>query len=536
MQGNHWEKRVRFGKAAHAAGGSESQSRLAAIVESSADAIVSETLDGIVTSWNAGATAVYGYGAEEMIGHDVSVLFPRARDDELVPILDQIQRGRRVGHYESKRLRKDGTIIEVSVSISPVRDGSGAIVGIASVARDITERTWAEAERRASEARLHQAERMETVGQLAGGIAQDMNNVLSAIMGYTALVADATADDPVVRADVQQIQAAVGRAGSLTGQLLVFSRREPIQPEKLDLNSLLTSMRGLLQGSVGGRIELRFMTAPDLPTVMADRAQVEQVVLNLAVNARDAMPEGGILTLSTSLADLSKVSGAEWPGGRPGHYVELAVSDTGCGMDAGTMRHVFDPFFTTKPAGQGTGLGLSTVYGIITKAGGGITIESEEGRGATFHIYLPAIHVPAPVPPARTPPPDADHGETILVVDDEPAVLEITSRILRHHGYHTIEAATFDEALSLMSSCDVHLLLSDSILPGMPGLELVGRALGMKPGIPVLHMSGSTSGAIKPDAITRAGIPIIRKPFTAQDLLEKVRMVLDTRQRSDRRL
>jgi len=501
------------------------RSRLAAMVESASDAIIGTTLDGIITSWNLGAMAVYGYTAEEVIGHPTSVLFPAGRADELVPILDQVRRGGRVAHYEAKHVRKDGTIIDVSVAVSPVGDESGAIAGTAVVARDVTEHNWAEAERRESDARLYQAERMETVVQLAGGIGREFNNLISAMMDGAARVAEATADNPVVQAGVQQMLAAGGCATWLARELLVFSHGDPTQPGRVDLNAVLTDARDLLTASVGGRVELRLITAPDLPFVLAGREQMRQVMLNLAENARDAMPHGGTLTFTTGLTDLSEVFDAEWPGTRPGQYVELTVSDTGCGMDAETMRHVFEPFFTTKPRGQATGLGLSTAYGIITKAGGGITIESEEGTGTTFHVYLPAIGVSAPASPDGASPGARGNAQTILVVDDEPAVLEITARILRHNGYRTLEASTCDEALSLMSTHDFQLLLTDT---GMPCAPLADRALEMKPGIRVLRMSGPTSGMTEPGPVTSGEKPLIRKPFTAPDLLEKVRRVLAT--------
>lgn len=469
--------------------------------------------------------AVYGYTAEEVIGHPTSVLFPVGRADELVPILDQVRRGGRVAHYETKHVRKDGTNIDVSVAVSPVRDDSGAIAGTAVVARDFTERNWAEAERRESDARVYQAERMETVVQLAGGIGREFNELISAMMDGAARVAEATADNPVVQEDVQQILAAGGCATWLARELLVFSHGNPTQPRRVDLNAVLTEARGLLTASVGGRVELRLITAPDLPPVLADREQMRQVMLNLAEHARDAMPHGGTLTFTTGLADLSEVFDAEWPGARPGQYVELTVSDTGCGMDAETMRHVFEPFFTTKSRGQATGLGLSTAYGIITKAGGGITIDSEEGMGTTFHVYLPAIGVPAPASPDRASPGARGNARTILVVDHEPAVLEITARILRHNGYRTLEASTCDEALSLMSAHDFQLLLTDT---GMPCAPLDDRALEMKPGIRVLRMSGPTSGMTEPGPVTGGEKPLIRKPFTAPDLLEQVRRVLAT--------
>ena len=377
---------------------------LAAIVKSSVDAIVATTLDGVVTSWNPGAEAMFGYTAEEMTGRHVSVLIPPDRAGELASILGQIQRGRRVHHFETRRVRQDGTLIDVSLSVSPVRDRSGAIHGAAAVARDITERNWAEAERRAAEARQRQAERMETASRLAGGMASEFGNLLSAIMGYTASVADATAGDPRVQADAHQIQAAAGCAARLARDLRLFSCREPARPEQVDLNAVLASTREVLQASVGADIDVRLITAPYLPTVMAERGQIEQVLLNLAVNARDVMPQGGIVTFTTGVADPGDAHGVVWPGTRPGRCAQLTVSDTGRGMDAETMSRAFEPFFTTKPPGQGTGLGLSAVYGIVTKAGGAITIDSEAGLGTTFHIYLPAAYVPAQGPaPGRSP-------------------------------------------------------------------------------------------------------------------------------------
>ena len=377
----------------------EPRSLLAAIVESSMDAVIAVTLDGIVTSWNAGAEAIYGYTAEEMTGRHVSAIYPPGCTQELAPILDQIRCGRPVHHYETRRVRKDGTIIDVSISASPVRDRSGAIVAAAKVSRDVTKRNWAEAEHRADEARHREAERMETEARLVGGIATEFSSLLSAIMGYTASVATATADDPLVQADVQQIQAAAGSAARLARELLLFSRREPTRPERVDLNAVLTGARGLLRASLGTDVELRLITAPRLPAVVADRGQLGQMLLNLAVNAREAMPQGGIVTFTTSVADPGEAYAVAWPGARPGRCAKLTVSDTGRGMDAEMVSRAFEPFFTTKPPAQGTGLGLSAVYGIVTKAGGAITIDSEEGRGTSFHIYLPAAHDPAEIPP-----------------------------------------------------------------------------------------------------------------------------------------
>lgn len=501
-------------------GESQSQARLAAIVESSSAAIISTTLDAIITSWNAGATATFGYTAEEIIGQNASVLFPPDRAAELVPVLDGIRRGGRVAPYETKRMRKDGTIIDVLIFNSPIRDDSGAITGVGAVVRDVTERNWAEAERQESAARRHEAERMESLGRLAGTVGHDFGASLGAILNCATRIGEKTAGNPALQADVRQIQEDAGRAARLARDLLVFSGRDPASPGETDLNAVLASAHDLLQASTGPRIDVRLATPSGLPTVAADLGRIEQVLLNLAVNAREAMPSGGTLTFTTSLADLSDEQDAEWPGARPGLYVELAVSDTGCGMDSETMRHVFEPFFTTKPPGQGTGLGLSTIYGVVTKVGGGITVGSDEDIGTTFHVYLPTVRVSAPARPTLA---AAGRGQTILVVNDEAAELEIIARILHYGGYRALEASTSDEALSLLSSHEIQLILADA---DMPGSALLDQALETKPGVRIMRMSGFASGTREPAPVTSAGTPHIGKPFAALDLLEKVRTVL----------
>jgi two-component system cell cycle sensor histidine kinase/response regulator CckA len=511
-------------------GDSEVASRLAAIVESSDDAIIGKTLDGIITSWNSGASAMYGYAADEMVGQDISVLIPPDRAGELGPILGRLRRGEHIGHFETTRLRKDGSLIDVSVSVSPIRDATGAVVGASTVARDMTARNHREAGRRAMEARLHQAERMETVGQMAGGIAHDFNNVLGVIVGYAGLVAEETADRPAVLADVEQISAAAKRAARLTRQLLIFSRRDPAQPEAVSLGAIISDLQGLLSVSVGGQVELRFDTAAILPAIQADRGQVEQVLLNLAVNARDAMPLGGILTIGTALAEFDEGHTCLHPAVNPGRYVVLTVGDTGNGMSKEVMARIFDPFFTTKPLGRGTGLGLSTVHGIVTRAGGSVSVDSAEGIGTTFQIYFPAIGAAAAASPAAAAPgavPGVQgNGETILVVDAEPSVRQVVSRILRGNGYATHEARSSEEALALASSHDVQLLLTDSVMQDMSGPALAERAAELRPGLRVLHMSGYSAGVLGAHAPCNGTAAFVEKPFTAQALLEQVHAVL----------
>jgi two-component system, cell cycle sensor histidine kinase and response regulator CckA len=371
--------------------------------------------------------------------------------------------------------------------------------------------TPAEAERRlrARARELHRPERLETLGQLAGGIAHDFNNILAAILSYAAFVAQATTDRPEVHADAMRIQAAVHRATRLTRQLLVFSRQDQISVEALDLSTVITEMRDLLRTTLGANIELCLAGIAGPAVVMADRGQIEQVLLNLVVNARDAMPRGGTLTIATRHSYRDEQSARAQPGSSPGPHVELVVNDTGVGMSPDVAAHIFEPFFTTKPRGEGTGLGLSTAYGIITRAGGTMSVESEEGTGTTFRIYLPALAEPAPAEPRRP---------TILVVDDEPDVLAATARILRRHGYATLEASNGDQALELALSHEVQLLLTDSVMPRMSGLTLARRIATLRPGLLIIQMSGNDSG-------DPAG-NFIQKPFTAAQLIEKVQSAL----------
>jgi PAS domain S-box-containing protein len=507
---------------------SELGSRLAAIVESSEDAIIGATLEGVITSWNPGAAVMYGYTAEEMVGRDASMLVPPDRAGELVAVLERLRRGERVAPFETQRVRKDGALVDVSVAVSPVRDADEVTVAVAIMVRNVTDRNRMLAERRASEARLRQAERMETVGQLAGGIAHDFNSLLGAITGFAGLVADASADRPEVRADAEQILTVARRAARLTRELLIFSRREPAQPELIDLNAVIVGVDDLLAISLGGRVELRFELAAEVPEVLADRGQMEQALLNLAVNARDAMPGGGTLTLATGQADLGRGHPGARPGLSPGCYAELTVSDTGCGMSAEVAQRAFEPFFTTKPLGEGAGLGLATAFGIVTQAGGTISIDSEEGTGTVFHVYLPAASTPrqAQAGGPEDAAPAGGNGERVLVVDDEPALLTVTARILRSNGYQVLEADSCGEALALISAHEFELLLTDAVMPGMSGPELAERALGIRPGLRVLHMSGSTQGVLNSELVASGEIAFIAKPFTARALLEKARAVL----------
>ena len=499
-------------------------SRWAAICEWSEDAIIGWTLDGVVTSWNSGAERMYGYSADEISGRSVSELIRPDRAGEFAPVLDRLARGEHLELYDTKAQHKDGSMIDVSISLSPIRSPDGVVTGVSSVARDITARKQAEAERLVLQQQVQEAERLETLGRLAGGIAHDFNNLLAAITNYAGFIADESADRPGVLADAGHIQAATRRAGALTRQLLIFTEREVTQPEVLDLNVVIDEIRDLLSTSIGPHVDLRIDPAAHLPAIRADRGEVGQVLLNLAVNARDAIPDSGILTIGTSLSALDDDYARLHPGVSPGRYVELTVTDTGTGITAEVAARIFEPFFTTRPVGQGTGLGLSTVHAIVTQAGGSVTVEPGQGTGTTFRLYFPAIDVAVGAPDAA--PGGRPHQATILVVDDEPAVLEVTGRILRKNGFTTLEAGTYEQALSLAASRDFQLLLTDTVMPGMTGATLAERITEMKPGMPVLHMSGYSAGLLNPESIRDGELAYIQKPFTAPALLEKVHAVL----------
>ncbi len=404
-----WVARLAALRSAAAARDAEELARLAAIVESSADAIVGSTLDGVATSWNPGAQRLYGYAAEEIVGRNMAeqLIVPADRVGEVIRNLERVRKGGQVEQFETRRRRKDGTIVDVSLTYSPIRDASGAVVGVATLARDISERCRLEADRRALDRRLEQIERVESLGQLAGGVAHDFNNLLAIIMNYAEFVAGETAGDPAVQADIEQIQQAAQNAARITRQLLIVGRRDTAQPEALDLNAVVSDTRDLLARNLGAGFDIQMTPGAGTLTIEADRGQVEQVLLNLAVNARDAMPQGGTLAIETSLADLDERSARRLqPPAAAGHYVELAVSDTGTGMSDQVAAHIFEPFFTTKPAGKGTGLGLATVYGVVTGVGGGISIVSREGAGTTFRLFFHAAGVPArwrPPPGPRRP-------------------------------------------------------------------------------------------------------------------------------------
>jgi len=504
---------------------------LASVVDSSDDAIISKTLDGIITSWNAGAQRMYGYTAEEAIGQHISIITSPQEAAEIPDILQRIARGERIDHYETCRRHKNGDVVHVSASITPIRDpADGNVLGAWAVARDMSARVRAETERQAVQEVSAQAQRLQSLGQLAGGVAHDFNNLLSVISNYATFVSEETRDRPAVQEDIARIRTAADRAAQLTAQLLTFARRETVLPQVLDLNAIVADVQNLLLRSLGEHIELVVMTGADLPPIRADRGQVEQVLVNLAVNARDAMPDGGTLVIQTRPVWLQADQPRLRPAPTPGPYLELSVSDTGVGMSSEVVARMFDPFFTTKPKGHGTGLGLSTVYGVVAASGGSLNVYSEPGIGTTIRVYLPTVDAPLTAGPAGEP--ERLHygeGETILVAEDEPELRDLIHRILRRNGYTPLVATTPAHALELAEAHRVDLLLTDVVMPQMSGPELNERIQRRHPGLPVLFLSGYSDGLLTTQRVLDPDVHLVAKPFTEHELVNQIYAVLASR-------
>jgi PAS domain S-box-containing protein len=493
-----------------------------ALIQASPVAIVELDTDKILRSWNAAAERLFGWTAEEVIGGP-SPFVPPERADDYRHNFEAIMRGESIHEVEGRRLRKDGTEIDVTISAAPVRDREGEVRGIVALVADASDRHRLETE-------LRQSQRLEAVGRLAGGIAHDFNNLLTAISGYGELALAKLGDEPGARHDIEEMKRAADRAASLTHQLLAFSRRQVLQPTVLDLNTVVGEMHDMLGRLIGDHIELRTALTPALVRTRADVGQVEQVVVNLAINARDAMPGGGRLTIETFDADLTDEWAALRVGALPGAYVGLAVSDTGTGMDGATRQRVFEPFFTTKAPGEGTGLGLATVYGIVKQSGGYVSVYSEPGRGSSFKVYLPRTDAePEPVQAAAEPAAPAPGSETILLVEDEAVVRALVQEMLETHGYQVLEAENGARAIEVAAAHDgpIDLLLTDVVMPGMSGREAAEIISAERPGLRVLYTSGYTQNAIASQGTLDEGVAFIEKPFTLGGLSQKVRQVLD---------
>ncbi len=476
---------------------------------------------GHVLTWNVGAERIEGYKAEAILGRHFSVFYP-TEDIEAGKSDLQLARATRYGRVEEEgwRVRKDGNRFWAGVVITALRDASGALRGFAAVTRDLTER-------RRLEDQFHQSQKMEAIGRLAGGVAHDFNNFLTVIIGYGQHLLEALPKTEPMHEMVLAMTTAGERAAGLTAQLLAFSRKAIIEPKVLDLNDTVAQIANLLQRLVGEDVVLATSLAPDLSRVSADPRQVEQVVMNLVVNARDAMPRGGKLTIETRNIRLREGDDA-YPELKQGKYVQLSVTDTGCGMTGDVKAKIFEPFFTTKEPGQGTGLGLATVYGIVKTYGGHIGVYSEVGVGTTFKILLPAVETLTS--PKSTILELAPRGtETVLLVEDESEVRRLARLALKTQGYVVLEASNGTEALAIADQYTkpINLLLTDVVMPGMSGRELAEAIRAHHPSIKLLYMSGFTDDAVVRHGIVDATDAFLQKPFTPLSLARKVRSVLD---------
>jgi PAS domain S-box-containing protein len=482
--------------------------------------------NGFVTSWNPGAERIKGYTPNEIIGQHFGIFYTEEDRAAGVPAR-VLQTAAREGKYEAEawRLRKDGTQFWASVLVDAIRDKNGAVIAFAKITRDMTER-------RAIQEQLNQSQKMEAIGQLTGGVAHDFNNLLTVILGnLETLWRLVGSNDARVRRALDQATRGAQRAATLTSQLLAFSRRQPLNPKPTDVNRLVASMSDLIRRTLQENIAIETVLAAGLWRVEVDPHQLENALLNLAVNARDAMPNGGKLTIETANAHLDEGYASSYAEISPGQYALICVSDTGTGMTKEVMARAFDPFFTTKPFGQGTGLGLSQVFGFVKQSGGHIKLYSETGEGTTVKIYLPRS-VTGVVPPKSEPvlaEPRGDSSETILVVEDDDDVRIYSTENLRELGFTVLEAADGHAALRILEHHpEVSMLFTDVGLPGLNGRELVDRARQRRPGLKVLFTTGYARNAIVHQGRLDAGVELLTKPFTRAQLSTRIRQVLDS--------
>jgi two-component system cell cycle sensor histidine kinase/response regulator CckA len=498
-----------------------SEERFRALAENSSDALMLLDAEGRITYLSPSSSRVLGWAPEAMVGRSVFE-YIHPDDRELVSVrMAEVLSHPGANIVAQVRFHHADRSWRIMEGIGVNRLADPAVAGIVVNARDITER-------RRLEEQLRQAQKMEAVGQLAGGVAHDFNNLLTAILGYCHLILDEIPEDHELRADLLEIQAAGDRAASLTRQLLAFSRRQMLQPQVVNINHLVTQLEKLLRRLINEDVELVTVLAADLHAVTADPASIEQILVNLAVNARDAMPTGGRLTIETANVELGDTYSVTHVPMTPGTYVMLAVSDTGEGMDAATRARVFEPFFTTKEQGKGSGLGLATVYGMVKQNNGYIWVYSEPGHGSSFKVYLPPTASLSAASASAPEPPVAPGWETVLLVEDEDAVRALAREVLRRHGYIVLEARHGVDALRVAERHTdvIHLLVTDVVMPHMSGRELSERLAAERPALKTLFMSGYTDHALLPEDLT-PGAEFIQKPFTPDAFVRRVRRVLD---------
>ncbi|MBI1789360.1 MAG: response regulator [Acidobacteria bacterium] len=492
---------------------------LQAVLNAAPVAIYVLDLQGHVQTWSQSAERLFGWTEQEAIGRALPTV-PDDQVEQLQSILARYRGGENLIHAETRRIRKDGALIHAAAWSAALRAPDGSLTGIVVVAADVSEQ-------RRLEQQLQQAQKMEAVGRLAGGVAHDFNNLLTVITGYGQLLLHQLPAGDQAREPVDAIVKAADRAGALTKQLLAFSRRQAIQPRVLDLNESVTQLQSMLCRVIREDIRLSISLSADLGRVKADPGQIDQVLMNLAVNSRDAMPRGGSLRIETRNVELDEAFARRHSGVAAGPYVVLEVSDTGAGMDAATRARVFEPFFTTKETGQGAGLGLATVYGIVTQSCGHITVDSEPDKGTTFKIYLPRTSETPVEQEAAAKGPSPRGSETILLVEDDATVRSLLAGVLEQLGYTVLVAEGGLDALLLSEeyAAPIHLLLTDMVMPGSSGDELAATLARVRAPMRVICMSGYTDGAFP----LRPGAAFLPKPFTPDTLARKLRDVLDAR-------
>ncbi|HEY0808737.1 MAG TPA: ATP-binding protein [Longimicrobiales bacterium] len=500
------------------------------IVADATTAVIGVDAVGDVVQWSLAAEQLIGYSAPQIVGRSLTVLAaPEQADRNFEEILRASVRNGRC-HFEGWIRRRDGTMFYTSQLFTALFDADGRLSGFSVALRDLSERTGNSAALRHSEEQLRQAQRMEAVGRLASGIAHDFNNLLTAIQGHAQFLNEDLSPDHTSRADVEEILHSADRAAALTRQLLAFSRGQSLQPETIQLNSVVTAMERLLRRVISEDIALESILDPQLWVVRADPSQVEQILVNLIVNARDAMPRGGRISIKTTNAELATSYAQRREEVEPGEYVMLAVSDTGVGMDADTQALIFEPFFTTKGPEKGTGLGLSTVFGIVKQMGGHIFVYSEQAQGTTFKVYLPRAGAARPSQIADAQKRDrSPAGEAVLVVEDDDSVRALARRVLESRGHRVWLASSPEEALDILRDygSEMSLLITDVVLPGMNGHDLVGHVREHWQRIRVLFMSGYTDNDVIRQGNVEVGEHFIEKPFTPEAFAHKVRLILD---------
>lgn len=504
--------------------------RMLSAIEQSGEIVMITDTAGRVEYVNPAFERITGYSRKEILGLKPNILKSGEQDEAFYDEMWQTLQGGLTWTGRLVNKRKDGSLFTEETTISPVRDKDGRIINYVGVKHDITEHLRMSEEKKKLEAQYQQAQKMESIGRLAGGVAHDLNNLLSPILGYGEMLQEDLDGDSPYKSPLEEIVSAGERARDLVRQLLAFSRKQVLEFKPVDLNGVLSKFEQLLRRTIREDIAIDLVLAPSIPRIIGDSGQLEQVIMNLAVNAQDAMPDGGKLTIETMTVELDEDYAASKQSVEPGKYVMLGISDTGTGIKKGTIDQIFEPFFSTKAKEEGTGLGLSTVYGIVKQHGGNIWVYSEPGKGATFKVYFP-------VSLAEDKPLDTEveevtnlHGqETILLVEDNEQVRNLILKILERLGYKILVAQDGASALTILENHDgpVELLLTDVIMPEMNGRELFDRVSSSDPGIKVLFMSGYTDNVIAHHGIDDEGLNFIQKPFAVQALASKVRNVLD---------